>query len=108
MPKEFRQCPIAFNRGLEWHVNCFCFLVIVCSLLNRAFREEESITEKGFQLILVLLHIMTELEGAKGPFVCCKKSVKEYAVLEIIPPTYKTKNEVMESMQVHKSSLKKI
>lgn len=37
-----------------------------------------------------------------------KKSVKEYAVLEIIPPTYKTKNEVMESMQVHKSSLKKI
>lgn len=72
MPKEFRQCPIAFNRGLEWHVNCFCFLVIVCSLLNYAFREEESITEKGFQLILVLLHIMTELEGAKGPFACCK------------------------------------
>lgn len=40
MPKEFRQCPVAFSQQLELDFGCFCFAVIICSLLMLLGRKE--------------------------------------------------------------------
>lgn len=77
MPKEFRQCPVAFSQRLELDVGCFCFAVICCSLLNYAnslcFQAGKKYYIKRIpnSVYWYFPCITIKLERAKNLFVCC-------------------------------------